>query len=440
MKAVTDFREPYRQDFLAVQALLPGANVPWLARRRAAAIERFLDVGFPTSRDEDWKYTDIRLVIQGHLPAATLPAAVDRAAIESFLLTPDVLVFVDGRYQAAVSAPPSGVQVASLADMLERDAAAVEPWLREGDGTASQAFATLNDVFMRDGAFVRIAAGMELEAPLQLLFVASGRQAASTYLRNIIVAEANSRATLIESYVALDSGHYLTNGITDLTVGAGAVLEHYRIEHEAPAAYHFGSTPLRLARDASYTGHDILRGGRLARHEINASLDALGAACKLNGLYVGRDRQHLDVHARIDHRAPGGTSRNTYKGVLDGQARGVFSGRTVVHPDAQKTDARQSNHSLLLSATAEADSRPQFEIYADDVKCAHGSSVGSLDPEALFYLRTRALDEDAARRLLVYAFAGDVLARMRFAPLRQALGRELAGTLLAGHAVAELVP
>lgn len=440
MKAVTGLREPYRQDFLAVQALLPGADVPWLARRRVAAIERFLDVGFPTSRDEDWKYTDIRSVIQSHFPAATLHTMVDRAAISPFLLAQHVLVFVDGRYQVAMSTPPAGVQIASVTDTLEQDAAAIEPWLREGDGSARDAFTTLNDAFLRDGAFVRITAGMELKEPLQLLFVASGQQAATNYLRNIIVAEVNSRATLIESYVALDTGHYLTNAITDLTVAAGAALEHYRIEHEAPSAYHIGSTPLRLARDARYTGHDILRGGRLVRHEINASLDAQGAECELNGLYVGRDRQHLDVHARIDHRAAGGTSRNTYKGVLDGQARGVFSGRTVVHPDAQKTDARQSNHSLLLSAAAEADSRPQFEIYADDVKCAHGSSVGSLDPEALFYLRTRALDEGAARRLLVYAFASDVLARMRFKPLRQALGRELAGVLLAGQAVAELVP
>lgn len=439
MNTATDVREPYRRDFQAMHATLPGAKVPWLANRRASALERFLDSGFPTVRDEDWKYTDIRPVIRNPLPAATLPAAVDRAAIGSFLLVPHVLVFVDGRYQAALSVPPPGVQVASLANMLEQDAAAIEPWLRPGDGSAPQAFTTLNDAFLRDGAFIRIGADTALETPLQLLFVAGGAQAATTYLRNIVVAEAGSRATLVESYVALGTGSYLTNTITDLTLGAGATLEHYRIEHEAPAASHIGGTPLHLARDARYTGHDILRGGRLVRHEINASLDAHGAACELNGLYLGRDRQHLDVHARIEHRAPGGTSRNTYKGVLDGQARGVFSGRTVVHPGAQKTDARQSNHNLLLSANAEADSRPQFEIYADDVQCAHGSSVGSLDPEALFYLRSRALDEDAARRLLVYAFASDVLARMRLAPLRAALERELAGTLLGGQVAAEPV-
>lgn len=439
MNTVTDPRESYRRDFLAMQAKLPGAGVPWLAQRRVVAMERFLDAGFPTSRDEDWKYTDVRPVIQRHLPAVTHHSAVDRAAVRSFVLAPHVLVFVDGEYRAALSTPPSGVEVASVAEMLARNAAGIESWILPSDESTRNAFAMLNDVFLQDGAFVRIGPGAALDVPLQLLFIASGGDAATAYLRNIIVAEANSRATLIESYVALDAGQYLTNTLSELRVDAGALLEHYRIEHEAGTAYHFGGTSLRLARDARYAGHDILRGGRLVRHEINASLEAQGAECELNGLYLGRDRQHLDVQARIEHRAPNGTSRNNYKGVLDNQARGVFSGRTVVHVDAQQTDARQSNHSLLLSASAEADSRPQFEIYADDVKCTHGSSVGSLDPEALFYLRTRALSEQAARQLLVYAFISDVLARMRLDPIRRSLGQELAGALLAGHDSAGLV-
>jgi Fe-S cluster assembly protein SufD len=244
---------------------------------------------------------------------------------------------------------------------------------------------------------------------------------------------------VIETYASLDGASHLTSAITDVVLEAGARLEHYRLGRESDTAFHFGATRARLARDSHYASHAVTLGARLARHELDAVLEAEGAECLLNGLYATRGQQHVDNHTRIEHRAPHGTSREWYKGVLDERSRAVFSGRIVVHPQAQHTDAEQANHHLLLSREAEADSRPQLEIYANDVKCAHGATAGRLDETALFYLRSRGLNEATARGLLVYAFAAEVLARMRHAPLRQALQRQFASRGCGGEAVQELL-
>lgn len=434
-----DVRQQYRDDFRRLESGLPGRAVPWLHALRAQALDRFVASGFPTTRDEDWKYTDVSALGAQHFaPAPRLELAPGE--LEPYDFDGYTLVFVDGFFAKSLpgSEPlPAGVHVMNLARAVAGDANALEPWLTPA--RTQHGFDALNLALMQDGAYVRIEAGARIERPLQLLFLTTARPASGMYLRNLVVAERGSRATLVESYVALAEADYLTDVVTDVALGAGAELEHYRIEREAGAAAHIGGTRVRQQRDSHYRSHSVTLGAGLARHELACLLEAPGARCDLNGLYVGNRRQHMDHHTRIEHLAAHGTSREWYRGIVTDAARGIFSGRVVVHPQASHTDAEQENHNLVLSARAEADSRPQFEINVDDVKCAHGSSTGRLDPDALFYLRSRGLDEPRARELLVYAFAADVLERMRLAPVRAVVEAQLNQRLFAGRRIEELL-
>lgn len=436
MNAATDMLGSFLEDFRQVERTLPGRHAPWLRAQRVAALEAFRARGFPTLRDEDWKYTDARPIAQRRFRLGGPRLTPDAGALAPYTLAGHQLVFVDGHFIPAlstVSGLPAGVEVASLAEALAQTPERLEPWLGRYAEPGRDGFAALNAAFLQDGAFIRIAPGTALDAPLHLLFVAGGAADSLTYVRNLIVAEAGAALRVIESYVGLTDSTGLTNSVTEIALEPGAQIEHYRLGREGEAAYHIGSTHAHLSRDSRYTSHCIALGGRIVRHGLYATLDGEGAECALNGLTVTRGRQHVDNHTRIDHRQRRGTSRELYKGVLADQSRAVFSGRIVVHPQAQYSDAEQANHNLLLSAGAEADSRPQLEIYADDVKCAHGATVGSLDADALFYLRTRGLDAAHARSLLVYAFAADVLARLRLAPLRAQLEEQLALRLALPH-------
>ena len=442
MIPANDVRLGYHEDFRRLGAALPGAGLPWLREQRAEAIDRFMEQGFPTLKHEDWKYTDARPIAMRRFGLATGSVRLDPQEIAPYAWSGHQLVFVDGRYAPALSRPgvlPRGVRLLSLTAALTEEPQMLESWLGREAVPARHGFEALNTAFMQDGAVVRIGRGVAIEEPIHLLFLASGAPESAVYWRNLIVAEAGSRATVIETYASLDGAAHMTNAITEVTLESNASLEHYRLGRESDTAYHIGGTRAHLARDSRYASHAVTLGARLARHELDAVLDAEGAECLLNGFYATRGQQHVDNHTRIEHRAPHGTSREWYKGVLDDRSRAVFSGRIVVHPQAQRTDAEQANHHLLLSREAEADSRPQLEIYANDVKCAHGATAGQLDETALFYLRSRGLDEARARGLLVYAFAADVLARMRLVPLRRALEHQLAGRLLAVESVQELL-
>jgi Fe-S cluster assembly protein SufD len=427
------FRDTMTGDYHRRARMLAGAHVPWLRVLRQRALERFCDAGLPDTAQEDWRYTDVRPIVQHRFaPAAARPVS-DAIRLWPFSLSDGVeLVFLDGVYQPALSHGghlPAGVQVSSLRETLARGAAPLEPWYGRQLPVEPNGFAALNAALAEDGAFVHVSAGIGVGFPVHLLFVSSGAVDSVAHVRNLIVVERGGHVDLVESYVSLGDAAYLTNSVTELVLGPEAQVVHHRIGRESEAAYHVGGTYVRQERASRYESHNIATGGRTARSELVVGLDEEGAACMLNGLYVGHGRQHLDTCTRIEHRKPHGTSREWYKGILDGHARGAFTGYVVVHPQAQKTDAEQANHNLLLSETAEADSRPQLEIYADDVKCAHGSTVGNLDPDALFYLRSRSLDEALARQLLVHAFADDVLARIRLVPLRAQLERHLAERL-----------
>jgi len=426
----------YRDAYESRHARLPGAGVPWLDRMRSSAMTAFQQQAFPDTRVEAWKYTDLRrLDRQAFTPAAESACRSDLTPWLFNNAPMHTLVFVDGRFTPDLHPfQPllTGVTLTSLASVLEEYPEQLEHVLGQTLAPERPGFDAMNTAFLQDGAFIRLERDAVLEQPVHLLFISTGQTDALMTLRNVIQAAPGSSATVIESWVALNDAACLTNTITEVMLDEGAALELYKLEQDGSAATHIGGTYVQQGPDSRLVSHSIALGGRLVRNELQVDLNGQGAECTLNGLTLTHDRQHVDNNTRIDHHMPHATSNEWYRGILDDRSRTVFSGRIVVHPDAQKSRAQQSNHSLLLSGDAEADARPQFEIHADDVQCTHGCTVGELDADALFYLRSRALDEAAARNLLVYAFATDVLDRMRLDPVRQFLEHQLAARLT-GH-------
>jgi Fe-S cluster assembly protein SufD len=423
----TDATRRYVAEFEAFAANGAGKAPQWLRELRAAAIARFAELGFPTTRQEDWRFTSVAPIAETPfaLPARRSGPATKKVGLWLLPVASACrLVFVNGRFSAPLSSVeglPRGVRAASLAAALDAEPELVQRHLvRAGD--ADTAFGALNTAFIRDGAFVHVAAGVELDAPLQLLFLtAPGAKPMVSHPRNLVVVERGARASVIEGYAALQDGVYWTNAVTQVHVGEGAHLELVRCQREAAGAYHVAITTTRQERNSVLRLHPMVLGAALARHDITSVLDGPGAELVLNGLYLLGGRQHADHHTVIDHAKPDCQSHEFFNGVLDGGARGVFNGRIIVRPGAQRTDSKQTNHNLVLSEQARADSQPQLEIYADDVKCTHGATLGPLDPKALFYLQSRGLSLAEARSLLTYGFGAEILGRVRHAGVRDAL-------------------
>lgn len=428
MSLAPDIRDHYAAELRRVEQTLPGRSVGWLRAARRRAFERFAAMGFPTARDEDWKYTRLTAIERRMFRSAERnTGVVTPASLEPYALgagAEHLLVFVNGYYAPELSRPgrlPGGVTVGSLAAALDRPPAALEPHLTRYAEGAGNAFAALNTAFTADGAYIFIPEGVAIEAPVHLLFVSTGGDGAVfTHPRNLVIAGPNSRIILIESYAGLSDG-YMTNALTEIVQGKGARVERYKLQQEGDKAVHISTLDVHQQHASELVSRCFSLGGGLARNYVNTLLDGEGAQCILDGLYLAAGRQHVDNHTLIDHAKPRATSREFYKGVLAGHARGVFNGRVVVHQDAQHTDAQQTNRNLLLSEDAEVDTKPQLEIYADDVKCSHGATVGQLDEDAVFYLRSRGMDEAGARSLLTYAFAADIIGRVTLAPVRARL-------------------
>ena len=395
-------------------AAAAAAGPDWLLERRRTGLEHFAAVGFPNRRVEDWKYTDLKRVTRRSFSFAGT-TALKAPAIGG--LDGPCMVFVNGRMAHAEGLPEGVVTPLSAA------VAADQPACRELLGLVADPqrhrFAALSAALFADGVLIDLPAGTELEEPLRLVFLAGGADAPALDVPRILIrAGANSRATVIEHYPAA-TGESLSLAVTELALSDGARIEHYRLQEAGADAYHLGVLAARLERDATLVSHNLSVGGRIARLDLDAELRAPGARVEMNGLYVVRDRQHADSHTRVDHAVPHTSSDQLYRGVLDGNSRAVFNGKAIVRPGAAGTDAIQSNANLLLSPGAEVDTKPELEIYADEVKCAHGATTGQLDTNALFYLRSRGIDEETARSLLTFAFADTVLARMPLAPLRR---------------------
>ena len=421
----------FMAEFVHANATLPGQRLPWLTNIRREALASFRIKGFPTLRDEDWKYTSVAQIEKSRFelhPAATDSAAIDAVQIAA-LAFPEaqLLVFVDGHHMPVLSrieALPVGVTIAGVADLLEREPERLQTLLARQSSNYASGFAALNAACMIDGSYLHLARGTLLDAPLHLLFIATQDNLA-THVRNFVVAEACSRACIVEHHATLGAASYFSNVVTDIVIGHGAEIGHHKLQQESLKAFHIAEVNADLGEGSRFVSSSFALGGALARTDINVGLNASGAACSLDGLYMSEGRQHVDHHTRIDHNSPRGNSREFYKGVLSGASRAVFNGKVIVHPDAQHSDALQANHNLLLSEQAEVDTKPQLEIWADDVKCSHGATVGQLDDEQIFYLRSRGVGDAAARALLTYAFAAEMVGRVSLVPLRARLDQLL---------------
>ncbi|HEY8210854.1 MAG TPA: Fe-S cluster assembly protein SufD [Myxococcaceae bacterium] len=371
----------------------------------AAAFERL--GGLPTTHQEAWRWTNVAPI--GRIPfdpPAPSDAKVDLSALRMGAAR---LVFVDGRFapdQSSMDGLPAGVRLRSLG---EADPAVVEAMLGQLAKAAEHPFTALNAAHLSDGAVLEIDAGVQAPSPIELVFASRAGAPASTHPRVLVRLGAGARAQVAEIYAGLSPGPYFTNAVTEVSLGEGAELEHARIQVEGGGGYHVGSLWVAQARASRLRSHVFSLGALLARSDVSSRFDGEGGQCELHGLYVGQGSQHLDHHTSLDHKSPGCTSREVYKGILDGRSRGVFTGAVRVREGAQKTDAAQSNKALLLSEDASAEATPQLQIFADDVKCAHGAAVGQLDDQALFYLRSRGIPLDRARALLTRAFAEEVV-------------------------------
>jgi Fe-S cluster assembly protein SufD len=410
----------------------PARQPAWLRPLREAGLSSFAEQGFPSLHEEDWRFTNLAPLTRLPFKPAPDPAgggetipSLDR--IPFTRLSGSRLVFVDGRYSAGASllkTLPAGVRVTSLAGALAEASAVVEKHLGQYARPQDNAFVALNQALFLDGAFIHVPAGVAVAEPVQLVFISTARQAgATTHPRNLIIAEPNSRITILETYVTRGPAAGLTNAVTELLAGDNATVELLKLQDESADAFHVSMLHGQFGRTSNVRVHSFALGARLSRNNIRARLAGEGLECILNGLYLTRGEQLADHHMVVEHAEPNCASHEYFNGILDDRSKGVFHGRIYVHPAAQKTDAKQTNKNLLLSDDATADTKPQLEIYADDVKCTHGATVGQLNDESIFYLRSRGIDTETARRMLIHAFAGEIIERIRCEPAREELNQ-----------------
>ncbi|WP_027150056.1 Fe-S cluster assembly protein SufD [Methylobacter tundripaludum] len=410
----------YAAEYQTIAPVLPGQALPWLKALRAEALMVFSAHGFPSPREEEWRYTNVSGIEKKLFsPSLSLTAGdLDSEWLKSYQLEDTwSVVLVNGHFSAELSVLdglPEAVSVMSMADALAKQSDKVEKYLGAAADQSEHSFIAFNTAWFTDGLFVHVPAKQVLDKPIQLLHIVTGSDAMAT-TRNIIIADEMAEAKIIETFVGIDNA-YLTAAVTEVFVGSNADVTLYKMQSESDKAYHFGGSYIKQARDARFTHHNFAFGGLLARSDIHADLDH-ASECELNGLYLGVKRQHIDNHTRINHLKPYAISRELYKGVLDDRARGVFQGRVIVAIDAQKTDSQMNNRNLLLSDDAEVDTKPQLEIYADDVKCGHGVTVGQLDEKSIFYLQSRCVDEETARNMLTFAFANEMVDKIKIRSL-----------------------
>ena len=403
----------------------------WVFPLRKAAMARFAEMGFPTLHDEDWRFTNVS-------PIARLPFKpvfkLERDGISTDAVTQLTfgrlaavrLVFINGHYAEELSTTASlaeGAVVKNLATALDSESSLIQKHFEKLTQESDNAFSALNTAFFQDGGFVHIPAGCQVETPIHLLFISTMAETGATASpRNLFLVGKGGRGTVIETYVStIEDAAYFTNAVTEIVLEEAASLEHCKFQNESLSAFHMATIHSQLGRNSNLVAHSIATGARLSRNNIRTSLAGEGVECVLNGLYLTRDEQLADHHMIVEHAQPHCNSHEYYNGILDGRSKGVFHGRILVRQAAQKTDAKQTNKNLLLSDDATVDTKPQLEIYADDVKCTHGATVGQLNEESIFYLRSRGLSPERARQMLIHAFASEIIQRIRLGAVRDEL-------------------
>jgi Fe-S cluster assembly protein SufD len=422
----------YKQAFRTLQEDGRGESVPWLQRLRANAMDQFAELGFPSVKNEEWKYTNVAPLAGIDFKPALFETSPETeleaeplASLRCVETAQSELVFVNGVLRkdlSSWSALPDGVVAIDLAEAIadERYREIVWKHLAQQADYVVDGFTALNTALVSHGAFIYLPKNAVVETPLHLVFISDGAQTAS-FPRVLLVAGENSSATLIESFGSAGDSRHFTNAVVEIVLKDGARLEHYKVQRESAEAFHIATTMADLGANSSYDSTAITLGAQLSRHDIHVTMDQEGAECWVDGLYLVTTGQHTDTHSVIDHRQPHCTSHQLYKGILDGKSRAVFNGKIFVRRDAQKTDAMQTNKNLLLSNEARVDTKPQLEILADDVKCAHGAAVGQIDEDELFYLKARGIHPDLARNLLTYGFAEEVIGKIKVDSIRAQL-------------------
>ena len=432
--ALKESEELYLKDFRELENRQSATAPAWLSKLRSEGMQAFAELGFPTTRLEDWKYCNVAPIAGAHFrPAAyELEEGIQERVEEiSFSgLDGTRLVFVNGHYVEELSTIgelPAGTRVTSLAKAVKQSEAAAERLGRYASHK-THPFVALNTAFMDDGAFIEVPRGVVVESPIEVLYVSTGGEGPwVAHPRNLLIAGQGSQVALVETYVGLGDGVYFNNAVTEIVAEDNAHVDYAKLQSESEAAFHVATVLAYAGRNAAATTNSIQFGARLGREEVTMVLDGEGAEGYLYGLYVTNGRQLIDNHTTIDHAQPHCSSREFYKGILDGKSTGVFNGKILVRKDAQKTDSKQSDQNLLLSETATINTKPQLEIFADDVRCTHGATIGQIDPESIFYLRSRGIGLEEARNLLMVAFAGEIIHRVKVVPFQ----RQLKAALLA---------
>jgi len=388
----------------------------WLQPLKSAAFARFSELGFPTTKNEEWRFTNVA-------PVARTKFVAGRQGVKAskYAEGPLQLVFANGHLVSRPQSLPKGLEAGSILD----DAAAATQHLGKHASFDDNAFVALNTAMLADAAFVRVARGAVIEEPIEIFYLTTGTsEATAVHPRVLVVVGADAHCTIVERYVGAGDGVYFNNAVTEIVAGDRAVVDHYKVQQESVNAFHISILQATLGQSATFASHSISLGGALVRNDANTTLSE-GTDATLNGLYIVNGTQHIDNHTKIDHAMPHGTSHEMYKGILDGKSHAVFNGKIIVRKDAQKTDSKQTNKNLVLSDNAVVDTKPELQIWADDVRCTHGATIGQLDSEALFYLQSRGIGKREARSLLTYAFAQDVVDRIKVPALRDSLEKML---------------
>jgi Fe-S cluster assembly protein SufD len=434
----------YLTDFKQLQNI---KKDDWFSKHRQSAFNIFQESGFPSTRKENWKYTDVKPIAKNLFSnIANSNVVINDDEINAILFKEQKcieLVFVNGTYSEKYSNIrnlPNEIIIKNMANALVNDKDFLKKHLTQYVNYDSSSFTALNTAFIQDGAYINVPSGLILERPINITYISKNNSNVfATHPRNLIFMGENSKAAIIENYIGIDDANYFTNTVTETSLSQGASLKHYKIQQESSNAFHIGNLNTSQNKDSRFESHSISIGGALVRNDINAQLNEEGAEIIMNGLYMTDNAQHIDNHTRVDHFKPYTQSNQNYRGVLNGKSRGVFNGKVVVHPQAQKIEAYQNNANLLLSDDAEIDTKPELEIYADDVKCNHGATIGQLDNDMLFYLRSRAVDEQTARSLLTYAFVDEIINNISFQSIKNKLEHLIIGRLPDSSLIREYV-
>jgi len=433
MNHSSEIKNWYLKNYELFENSLNGDRFSSINGLRKEALNKFSDLSFPTVKDEEWKYTSIAPLLEHNFVPSLNKKTLTKDQIENFLfddLESNVVVVINGHFSeelTSLNKIPKGVEISSFAKAISSNSPLVKKHFSKYADFSKHIFTSLSTAFTRDGVLIHISEGKIIERPIHILFITSSEnEKLLIQPRNLFVAEKNTQATIIEHFVNINSGVYFTNTVTEIVVGENAIIDHLRLQEESKSAFHIGRMDIDLERTANFTSHFISLGASLTRNDFNARFNDEGGECTLNGLFLTEGNQHFDVHTLIDHAKPHCNSHEHYKGILDDNSRGVFNGKVIVQPDAQKTNAFQENNNIILSKEALVNTKPQLEIFADDVKCSHGATIGQLDNDAMFYLKSRGIGEEAARAILIHAFASDVIKSVKVKPVRNYIEEILA--------------